>query len=98
MLSQVPTAPKNIDESRRQWLVLQSREVHVHPVVHGFASRWDEAAPARAKRQAADRVAALGAVRGIQEHARYSDPPNFGTSLRGPLFAYEGSVGGTAHM
>ena len=96
LLSQVPTALKNMDESRRQWLILQSREVQFHPV-HGLASRWDEAAPARAKCQAADRVAALGAVSGIQENASYADAPGFGTSLQGPLFAYEGSVGGTAH-
>ena len=95
--SLVPTALGNIAELRCQWLVLQSHEVHFHPV-HGLASRWDKAAPAKVKCQAADRVAALGAVSGIQEHARYADAPGFGTSLQEPLFAYEGSVGGTAHM
>ena len=95
--SREPTALKHMDKSRRQWLILQSREVHFHPV-HGLASRWDKAAPAKVKCQVADRVAALGAVSGIQEHAHYTDAPGFGTSLQGPLFAYEGSVGGTAHM
>ena len=53
-----------------------------------------EVAPARVKCQAAGRVAALGAVSGIQEHALHADTPALSTSLRALLLVCKGSVGG----